>query len=54
MLLDPVLLKECPSEKNFTKKMTSGGIIDKKLRHQCFVNGENLELFVLSLETRNI
>ncbi len=54
MLLDPVLPKECPSEKNFTKKMTSGGITDKKLRHQCFVNGENLELFVLSLETRNI
>jgi hypothetical protein len=34
--------------------MTSGGITDKKLRHQCFVNGENLELFVLSLETRSI
>ncbi len=41
-------------KKNFTKKMTSGGITDKKLRHQCFVNGENLELFVLSLETRSI
>jgi hypothetical protein len=25
--------------------MTSGGIIDKKLHHQCFVNGGNLELF---------
>jgi hypothetical protein len=40
--------------KNFTKKMISGGITDKKLRQQCFVNGENLELFVLSLETRSI
>ncbi len=34
--------------------MTSGGITDKKLRHQCFVNGEKLELFVLSVETSNI
>jgi hypothetical protein len=34
--------------------MNSGGIIDKKLRHQCFVNGENLEIFVLSLEMRYI
>jgi hypothetical protein len=34
VLLDPVLPKECPSEKNFTKKMTNGGITDKKLRHQ--------------------
>jgi hypothetical protein len=40
VLLDPVLPKECPSEKNFTKKMTSGGITDKKLRQQCFVNGK--------------
>jgi hypothetical protein len=54
MLLDPVLPKECPSEKKFTKKLTSGGITDKKLRHQCFINGENLELFVLSLEMRHI
>jgi hypothetical protein len=41
-------------KKFFQKQMTSGGITDKKLRHQCFVNGENLELFVLSLETRSI
>jgi hypothetical protein len=34
--------------------MTSDGITDKKLRHQYFVNGENLELFVLSLEMRHI
>jgi hypothetical protein len=40
--------------KEFYQKMTSGGITDKKLRHQCFANGENLEIFVLSLETRFI
>jgi hypothetical protein len=28
MLLDPVLNKECLTEKKFTKKMTSGGITD--------------------------
>jgi hypothetical protein len=51
--LDSVSPKECPFEKKFYQKMTSGGITDKKLRHQSFVNVENLELFVLSL-TRNI
>jgi hypothetical protein len=45
VLLDPVLPKECPSEKNFTKKMTSGGITDMppmlcqwgKFRAFCFI-----------------
>ncbi len=48
------IIKGASLGKKFYQKMTSGGITDKKLRHQCFVNGENLELFVLSLEMRYI